>query len=199
MEQPVHQGAVFVARRWMHRETRWLVDHDQVLVFEEHIEIHGLRLQVRQRLRWRHPQLHFIPLAQRRFGLAGFAVHAHETGINELLNASAALLRPLTHQPAIQTHRQGLGISEGDQLTFSLPKGLGEGLLWQGGPGPPLTLGTHAAGSAGSSREMLPRADLRKSSISRCAIRAVSAEVCFSAAACIHNAGSAVSPLRAMP
>ena len=165
MQQSIHQGSIFVARGWVHRETGRLVDHDQVLVFKEHIEIHRFRLQVRQRFRRWHPQLHLIALAQGRFGLAGLAVHPHKASINELLNPGPALLGSLAHQPAIQTHRQGLGIGERHQLPLPFAEGLSEDLLWQRWP------------QTGNSRAMLPRADLRKSSIRRWLIRAVSAEV----------------------
>ena len=119
MQQPIHQGAVFVARGWMHREAGGLVDHDQVLVFVEHIELHRLGLQVGQRFRRRHPQLHRVVLTQRRLGLAGNAIDAHVAGVDEFLDASATLLRPLAHQPAIQPHGQRLGVGEGQQLAVA--------------------------------------------------------------------------------
>jgi len=64
----------------------WLVDHDQVLVFKQHIQLHRLWLEVGKGFWWRHPQLHLISLAQRRFGLTGFVINADIASVNELLN-----------------------------------------------------------------------------------------------------------------
>ena len=119
VQQAIHQGAVFVARRRMHGETGRFVDHDQMLVLEQHIEGHGLGHQVGQGLGRRHPQLHCIPLAQGGLSAAGDPVHPHITGLDELLDPGAALLRPLGHQPAIQPHRQGLGVLEREQFAFA--------------------------------------------------------------------------------
>ena len=160
----------------MHREAGGLVDHDQMLVLEQDVQRHRFRLEIGQRLRWRHPQLHLIALAQGGFGFAGLAVHPHIAGINEFLDPGPALLGALTHQPAVQPHRQRLGINEGQQFTLPLTEGRAEGLLRQRGS---LPGGAHS----GSSRAMLPRADLRKSSNRRWAIRAVSPEVWRCAAA----------------
>ena len=120
VQQPIHQGAVLVARSRMHREAGGLVEHDQVLVFEQHIQGHLLGHQVGERLRRRHPQLHGVVLAQGGFGAARDAIHPHIAGVDELLDAGAALLRPLGHQPAVQPHRQRLGVGEREQLPLAL-------------------------------------------------------------------------------
>ena len=101
VQQAIYQSAVLVARRRMHRQPRRLVEHDQMVVLKQHIQIHRLRLEVRQWFRRRHPQLHLVPLAQGCFGLAGLAVDAHIASVDELLNPGPALLGALTHQPAV--------------------------------------------------------------------------------------------------
>ena len=68
-----------------------------------------------------HNVVHRVP---RRFGLAGFVIDADITRINELLNPRSTLLRALTHQPAVQTHRQWLGIGQRDKSAFPFPKGM---------------------------------------------------------------------------
>lgn len=109
MQQAIHQGSILVSRGWVHGQTGWLVDHDQVLVFKEHIEIHRLGFEVRQRFwRW-HPELHLVSLSQGSFGFPRLAIHPHISSINELLDPRPALLRPLTDQPAIQRIGSGLG------------------------------------------------------------------------------------------
>ena len=108
----------------MHREAGWFVDHDQVLVFKEHIEIHRLRLQVGQRLWRRHPQLDFIAGAQGRLGPAGGAIDPHIAGFDEFLNPRAALLRPLANEPTVEAHGQGLGVVERQQLAFPFTKAI---------------------------------------------------------------------------
>ncbi len=63
MQETIHQGSILISRGRVHREPSWLVDHNQVLVFKQHIEIHRLGLEVWQRFwRW-HPELHLISLA----------------------------------------------------------------------------------------------------------------------------------------
>ena len=66
--QAVHR-AVLVARRWMHRQPGRLVEHDQMVVLKKHIQIHRLRLEIRQWFRWRHPQLHLVALPEGGFAL----------------------------------------------------------------------------------------------------------------------------------
>ena len=122
VQQAVDQGAVLVARCRMHGEAGGLVEHNQMGVLKQHIQGHRLGQQVLQRLGRGHPQRDHITRAQGRLGPAGDAVDPHVTGVDELLDAGSALLGALAHQPAIQTHRQRLGVAEGQQLTLALPE-----------------------------------------------------------------------------
>ena len=164
VQQAIHQGAVPVTRRRVHRESGGLVEHDQVGVFKQHIQGHLLGQQVGKGLGRRHPQLHHVLWAQGSLGPPGDAVHPHVTRLDELLDPGAALLRPLGHQPAIQPHRQRLGIGERQQLTFALAKF------------------AHGGGSTGSSSAMAPKRAQRKSSSSLVAMRRLSPLVWRSAA-----------------
>ena len=114
VQQALNQGAIPVAGRRMHGEPGGLIEHDQVGVFVEHIQGHGLGQQIGQGLRRRHPQRHAVALAQGGLGPAGDPIDPHIAGLDELLDPGPTLLRPLGHQPAIQPHRQGLGVGEGD-------------------------------------------------------------------------------------
>ena len=63
MQETIHQGSISIARGRVHGQADWLVDHNQVLVLEQHIELHRLRLEVGEGFwRW-HPELHLISLA----------------------------------------------------------------------------------------------------------------------------------------
>ena len=169
-QQAIHQGAVPVARGGMDRETGRLVEHDQVAVLKQHIEGDVLGQQVGQGLGRRHPQLHLVVEPQGRLGPAGDAIDAHVAGVDELLDAGPALLGPLGHQPAVQPHRQGLGVVERQQLAFAFAKG------------------THGLG--GSSRAIGPSWARRKSSSRRWAMRPSSPLVWRLAAASSQALGS---------
>ena len=112
VQQAIHQGAVLVAGRRVHREPGGLVEHDQVGVFKQHIQGHRLGQQVGKGLGRRHPQRHAVALAQGSLSPPRDAVDPHVARLDELLDPGATLLRPLGHQPAIQPHRQRLGIGE---------------------------------------------------------------------------------------
>ena len=183
VKQSIHQCAVSISRSWMHCEPSRFIQHDDVLILKEHIKIHRLGLQVRQWLRRGHPQLHLITIAEWCFGLSLFSIDPHIASINEFLNPSTALLRALAHQPAIQSHRKRLRVSERHQLPLAFPKRVRKHFLWQRRSSLALFRRRQRSRSSGNSKAMLPKADLRKSSKSRCAMRAVSFEVCRAAAA----------------
>ena len=124
MQKTVHQGAIPVPWSRMHRETRRLVDHNQMLIFKEHIQVHRLRLQIGQWLGWRHPHLHLIPLAEGGLRFTRSTVHTHQTRIDELLDSGATLFAALTHKPAIKPHGQRLGVCEAEQLSLAFTKRL---------------------------------------------------------------------------
>ena len=44
VKQPIHQCAVFISRSWVHCEPGSFIQHNDVLIFKEHIKIHRLRL-----------------------------------------------------------------------------------------------------------------------------------------------------------
>ena len=156
VQQRIHQGAVLVARGRVHREAGGLVEHDQMPVFKQHIQGDVLGEQIGQGLGGRHPKLHLIPRPQGRLGAARHPVHPHVTGIDELLNPRPTLLRPLGHQPAIEPHRQGLGVVEGQQLPLAFTKrrhdvAASSGLAGAGA----------RTGVVGNSRAMAPSAERR--------------------------------------
>ena len=127
VQQAIHQGAVLVAGGRMHGEASGLVDHNQVGVLVQHIKGDRLRFEIGKRFGGRHPQLHLIAGPEGGFGTTGDAVHPHKAGVDELLNPGAALLGTLTHQPAVQTHRQRFGVMERQPFAFTFAE-CGHGL-----------------------------------------------------------------------
>ena len=160
VQQRIHQGAVLVAGGRVHREAGGLVEHDQMPVFKQHIQGDVLGQQIGKGLGRGHPKLHLIARAQGGLGAAHHPIHPHVAGIDELLNAGPALLRPLGHQPAIEPHRQGLGVVEGQQLPLAFTKRRHDVAASSGLAGAGAGART-GAGVVGNSRAMAPSAERR--------------------------------------
>ncbi len=112
-QQRVYQGAVGVARRGVDDEPRRLVDDDQVLVLEKHVQRHLLREQLR-RNDWRREDFDHVAWLEELGGLAGRAVAPHASLGDPAgdLGARPAVSRPgkeaVQPQPCVlRSHNEG--------------------------------------------------------------------------------------------
>ncbi len=69
MQQSIGQGAVWIARAWVHHQMGGLVDHKRCLIGIEHIQFNGLGLQCLAVRAQRGVESNVVPHSHRLTGL----------------------------------------------------------------------------------------------------------------------------------
>ncbi len=109
----VDQCAAPMSRRWVHNQTRWLVQANQVLILVENFQRDVFRLgRGRSLLGRRLEGRDLIPSAHRSRGAGRGAVDRDESGGERFLPASTTHVGPRLRQPAVETRccrRGGFG------------------------------------------------------------------------------------------
>lgn len=72
VKQGVDQRSIWIARTWMHNQPRWLVEHNDRIIFEQDFERYVLWLRVGVLGRWNRQFDVLIPLE-----LKGWVVGTH--------------------------------------------------------------------------------------------------------------------------